>query len=196
MVATIFTSHRVHGRLSVTGPNMPSWRQIQYNHQLENDGEHIAYDHRYWTAQICLAGHVQHKGFRVIPSEKYCDCGAETIYQCPSCQSNIKGAFRSPPQSLDRIPMGCRKCGTPYPWTQSAIEKVSQAIKDSDLTTAEKQEATSDLEAILKNTPGAESAARRTHGRLAKMNLVLRAAYIDYVVPLAAETLAKIIKGG
>jgi hypothetical protein len=174
---------------------MSSWRQIRHEHELENDGEHIAYDRHYWTAQICLAGYVQNGGLRVIPAEKYCECGAETIHQCPSCNSNIKGAFRSYADSMKRPPMGCLKCGKPYPWTQTAIEKVSALIDESPLKAVEKQETKNDLDSIIKNTPGAESAARRTHGRLAKVGGVLRVAYEEYIVPLAAETLAKIIKG-
>lgn len=175
---------------------MTSWRQIQHEYQSENDGEHIPYDRSYWTAQICLTGHVQNGGIRVIPAEKYCECGAETIHQCPSCKNNIKGAFRSFGDWKKSPPMGCLKCGKPYPWTQVAVEKVSQLINESALSVDEKQETKTDLDLILNNTPGAESAARRTHGRLAKAGIVLRAAYSDYVVPLAAETLAKIIKGG
>jgi hypothetical protein len=170
---------------------MPGWREIQHEHQLESDGEHIPYDQRYWTAQICSAGHVQNSGTRVIPAEKYCECGAETIHQCPSCNSNIKGALRG--YLLKKPPMGCLKCGNQYPWAQAAREKVSQVINESALTVAEKQEAKTDLDEILKNTPGAESAARRTHGRLTKMGGALRSAYLDYVVPLASETLAKIL---
>jgi hypothetical protein len=175
---------------------MTSWRQVQHNHQLATDGEHIPYDQRHWTAQICLAGHIQNGGFRVIASEKYCDCGAETISQCPSCHGNIKGAFREYAQDLKKTPMGCLKCGKQYPWAQAAVEKLSQLIDESHLSLTEKQEAKTDLDSIIKNTAGAESAARRTHGRLAKMGTVLRAGYEDYIVPLAAETLAKIIKGG
>jgi hypothetical protein len=55
---------------------MRGWRQTRYHHELEHNGEHIAYDARRWTAQVCLAGHVQNGGYRVIPSEKYCECGA------------------------------------------------------------------------------------------------------------------------
>lgn len=176
---------------------MSSWRQMRQEHELENDGEHIPYDQRYWTAQICLAGHVQNGGTRVIPAEKYCaQCGAETIHQCRSCNNNIKGAFREHFDWLKSPPMWCTKCGKPYPWAQNAVEKVSEVINESGLTATEKQEARSDLESILKNTAGAESAARRTHGRLAKMGGVLRAAYDEYVVPLVAETLARTIKGG
>jgi hypothetical protein len=91
--------------------------------------------------------------------------------------------------------MRCPKCGKPYLWTQAAVEKVSQIINESALSVTEKQEAKTDLDSILKNTTGAESAARRTHGRLVKIGGVLRAAYDEYVVPLVAETLAKIIKG-
>jgi hypothetical protein len=171
---------------------MSSWRQIQRNYQEETDGEHIPYDSRHWTAQICLAGHVQNSGARVITAEKYCECGDETIHQCPSCHNNIKGAYRG--DVTERPPMGCLKCGKPYPWTEAARKKVSQLIDESDLSVTEKQEAKTDLDSILKNSPDAESAARRTHGRLAKMGGVARAVYTDYVVPLLAETLAKIFR--
>jgi hypothetical protein len=190
--------HRILvGIISAEERDMPAWRQIQNEYQLENDGEHVPYDQRYWTAQICLAGHVQNGGTRVIPAEKYCgDCGAETIHQCPSCNSNIKGAFRSYGDWIKNPPMCCLKCGKPYPWTQAAMEKVSQLINESSLSITEKQEAKTDLDSILKNTPEAGSAARRTHGRLVRVGGVLQAAYVDYVVPLVAETLAKVIKAG
>lgn len=174
---------------------MSSWQHRQQEHELENDGEHIAYDQRYWTAQICLAGHVQNGGTRVSPSEKYCECGAETIHHCPSCNNNIKGAFRSYGDWLKNPPLGCLKCGKPYPWTQAAVERVSQLINESGLSATEKQETRIDLDSLIKNTPGAKSAAHRTHDRLAKVGGALRVTYDEYVVPLVAETLAKIIKG-
>jgi hypothetical protein len=176
---------------------MSFWRQMRQEHELENDGEHIPYDQRYWTAQICLRGHVQNGGTRVVTAEKYCDCGAETVHQCPSCHNNIKGAFRSYGDWRERgnPPMGCLKCGKPYPWTQAAVQKVNEVIDQSVLSASEKQEAKTDLDLIIKNTPGAESAAHRTRGRLVKMGEVARVAYSEYIVPLAAETLAKILKG-
>jgi hypothetical protein len=76
------------------------------------------------------------------------------------------------------------------------MDTVSQAIEVSDLSAAEKQEANNDLELILKNSPGAEGAARRTHGRLAKTGVVVRAVYTDWVVPLVAATVAEIMKNG
>jgi len=163
---------------------------------MENDGAHIPYDQRYWTAQICLAGHVQNGGTRVDLAEKYCSqCGAETIHQCRSCNSNIKGAFREYGDWLKSGPMWCPKCGKPYPWTQNTLGKVTEAINESALSAADKQEAKTDLESILKNTAGAEIAARRTHGRLVKMGGVLRTTYEEYVLPLVAETLARILRG-
>jgi len=169
---------------------------MRQEHELENDGEHIPYDQRHWTAQTCLAGHVQNGGTRVVLADKYCgQCGAKTIHQCPACSNNIKGAFRSYGDWKETAPMWCLKCGKPYPWTQAAVDKVSEVINESALSATEKQEAKTDLELIIKNTPGAESAARRTHGRLAKMGGVLRATYDEYVLPLVAETLARILKG-
>jgi hypothetical protein len=176
---------------------MLTWRQIQQDHTWETDGEHIAYDGRHWTAQICIAGHLQEGGQRVIPAEKYCDrCGAQTIHQCPACNGNIKGALRGYGDWLKGPPLFCQKCGRPYPWTQAAMDTVSQAIEGSDLSAAEKQEANDDLNLMLKNTPGAEGAARRTHGRFAKAGRVLRTVYIEWVVPLVAATVAETMKNG
>jgi hypothetical protein len=174
---------------------MSSWRQIRQEHELATDGEHIPYDSRFWTAQVCSRGHLQNGGTRVIPAEKYCECGAETIHQCPSCHGNIKGAFRSYGDWREKAPMGCLKCGKPYPWTQIAVEKISTLIDESTLSATEKQETKTDLDSIIKNTPEAERAARRTRGRLAQVGGMLRVAYDEYIVPLVAETLAKIIKG-
>jgi hypothetical protein len=143
---------------------MSGWRQTQHEDRLANDGEHIPYDNRYWTAQICSLGHVQNGGSRVVPTEKYCECGAETIHQCPYCKNNIKGALRGYADRIQRPPMGCLKCGNAYPWTQTARERVGQLIDDSELSADGKQQAKSDLDSILKNAPGAEIAARRTHG--------------------------------
>jgi hypothetical protein len=171
------------------------WLELKHQYHLENDGEHIPYDQRYWTAQVCLTGHVQNGGCRVIPAEKFCECGAETIHQCPTCKSNIKGAFRSNADYIRNPPAGCLKCGAPYPWTQAAIDEVTRLITESSLTLTEKQDARTDLEAILRNAPQAQSAARRTHNMIAKVGGALRIAYDELVVPLVAETLARIISG-
>src|SRR5438046_880763 len=74
------------------------------------------------------------------------------------------------------LPRATLKCVKPYPWTQAAMEKVGQLINESEFSTTEKQETKADLDLIIKNTPGAKSAARRTHKRLAKMGGVLRVA--------------------
>jgi hypothetical protein len=161
---------------------------------MATDGEHIAYNSRYWTAQVCLAGHVQNGGIEVLPSEKYCECGAETIHQCPFCQSNIKGAYRYGGR-MKQAPLGCLKCGKKYPWTQSVIDEMSQLIAESELDSLEKEETKADLEVIISNAPGAEIAAHRTHRRFAKMGNALRVAYNEGVVPIIADTLVKIMKG-
>jgi hypothetical protein len=174
---------------------MSGWREVQQNHSMENDGKHLVYNDDHWTAQVCLAGHVQNGGMHVIQTEKFCgDCGAELIHQCPSCNNNIKGAFRAFADTIDSPPAFCQKCGKPYPWTETALKSVAQIIDDSDLTAAEKRETTNDLEIIVRNSPGAQVAAHRTKRRLMKMGEVARVAYLDYIVPLASETIAKIFK--
>jgi hypothetical protein len=172
-----------------------AWLEFKHQHELENDGEHIPYDQRYWTAQVCLIGHVQNGGCRVIPAERFCECGVETIHRCLACNSNIKGAFRRSCDYIKNPPAGCLKCGARYPWTEAAIDKVTRLIAESSLTVTEKQEARTDLETIFQNAPQAQSAARRTHNTIAKVGGALRIGYDEVVVPLIAETLARIISG-
>jgi hypothetical protein len=148
-------------------------------------------------AQICLNGHVQHCDGMPFNSKTHCtQCGAAWIDECPHCLEPIRGVQLYQPAIGYVRPGFCHGCGHAYPWTEAAMEKVSQLIDESELNDTEKQEAKTDLDSILKNKPGAESAAHRTHGRIVKMGGLLYAAYVDYVVPLVAETVAKVIKGG
>ena len=74
------------------------------------------------TLQVCLNGHKITEYYDSSPTDRsnYCDkCGAETIYQCPTCKEKIRGH-----KHLDgivvaigtNIPSNCHACGKPYPF--------------------------------------------------------------------------------
>jgi hypothetical protein len=147
-------------------------------------------------ALICKTGHIQSCDGTPFNAREHCTiCGASCQDECRTCLEPIRGVELLRPATDYPLPRYCHGCGQAYPWTQAATEKINQVINESQLSVAEKREAKDELDLILRNTPGAESAARRTHERLAKVGGVVRAAYADYVVPLVAETLAKILKG-
>lgn len=88
----------------------------------------------YETMQVCLNGHLITERFHSSPEhrKKFCDkCGIETIFQCPKCNTDIRGkyivpgvvaiGFRTP------VPKHCHECGTHYPWV-----KAKNNVKETD----------------------------------------------------------------
>ncbi len=114
----------------------------------------------YGIAQVCINGHVitidyEHEKYKGM--KKCSICGKDTITKCPTCGTDIQGGL-----CVDRtetyedeyenyhsekvhdcitsnenyqLPLYCRECGNPFPWTEILISKVSFAlssIKDLD----------------------------------------------------------------
>jgi hypothetical protein len=79
------------------------------------------------TAQICRNGHVVLSSLEEFPQfqKSYCEeCGSPTMSACDKCGWPIAGpsphawmAERGP----YRPPRFCGECGTPFPWTQTAL---------------------------------------------------------------------------
>src|SRR5438552_3658159 len=100
----------------------------------------------YDIAQICLSGHVITTTARTSAdhTENFCSrCGAQTITVCPQCKQPIRGFYHVPGIiSLTRNysrPAHCPNCGTPYPWTQSALKTAQDLAADSTLAADEKE---------------------------------------------------------
>ena len=58
-------------------------------------------DSYYDVAQICENGHLANVKARTNPvlNQDHCDkCGVPTIMACPSCQTEIRGIYRTRPQ--------------------------------------------------------------------------------------------------
>lgn len=74
--------------------------------------------------QVCLTGHQINSSYHSYPASnrRYCEeCGAGTVYQCPSCKSPIKG--RNHIRGIvfaDKIavPDFCDACGEQFPWSK------------------------------------------------------------------------------
>ena len=83
------------------------------------------------TQQVCMKGHQITVAYHRFPQHRqdFCDkCGVPTIYKCPKCETEIRGAYFSPGISGGPTarPDHCHKCGAPYPWTQ--VKAVSQVM--------------------------------------------------------------------
>ena len=115
------------------------------------------------NAQICKAGHVSNI-YKTLHPECNCDhclfCPEETISDCPSCHTPIRGGYysrmawnttyagsiissarthtRTQINELTnlndyQVPAYCHKCGAPYPWTEEMLrygERIVEALDD------------------------------------------------------------------
>ncbi len=76
----------------------------------------------YDTQQVCLNGHQITECYNRYPQHRkdYCEkCGAQTIFKCPGCSTEIKGDYHVDGvigSSRTNVPDFCEKCGKPFPW--------------------------------------------------------------------------------
>ena len=116
------------------------------------------------VAQICLKGHVIKD---VLP--KFCEnCGQPTIYACPKCQADIRGLY-GPPGARPvryRRPSFCPECGSPYPWTRTAVREFRNLAELADgLTLEQREQLSATIDDIIADTP-------RTNGAVARIKLL------------------------
>lgn len=95
---------------------------------------------QYDTQQVCLNGHqiTDHYHSSAEFRRNFCaQCGAETIYQCPNCNHEIKGdyhvegvvaiGFPTP------VPTHCENCGSAFPWTEAKAKLAHQTAEKSEI---------------------------------------------------------------
>ena len=103
------------------------------------------------VAQVCRNGHLVLGSLQRFPQfqKAFCeDCGAATIDQCQKCGWPISGA--GPDAWMAdagpyRPPRYCGECGTPFPWTETALSAARDYTDDLD-------ELSPDEKASLKGT--------------------------------------------
>ncbi|MCH8519583.1 MAG: DUF2321 domain-containing protein [Nanoarchaeota archaeon] len=89
----------------------------------------------YDVMQVCKNGHQITDSYNEYPKYRkdFCsECGEETIFKCPNCNSDIKGRhhvsgvismYNTP------VPKHCENCGNKYPWAKKE-ELISNSMKE------------------------------------------------------------------
>jgi len=85
--------------------------------------------------RVCENGHqITPRIELTSDNSKFCEkCGASVVERCPNCRALIPGAHTEVIQPLGSIPVPnyCNQCGKAYPWTSKKIEKIKDAIQNS-----------------------------------------------------------------
>lgn len=157
-------------------------------------------ENTYDAMQVCLNGHVITDYYHDSPSGRrdHCpDCGAKTIYTCPSCGAEIKGhlrvsgVFRRPPELG---PKYCDNCGEAFPWTAKAISAATELVDEAELSPEERDKAKADVEDIIKGSPRVEAAIKRLKRYSQKAGGWLWDELKSVLVDYASETTVKMMK--
>ena len=149
-------------------------------------------------ARICLNGHVLIT-HQPMSSDEYCEiCGAKMISKCSKCLNPIRewhfnGMAVLGTPNYDR-PMYCKSCGTPYPWTQAALEATSLMIQeDEELSAIEREMLEDSLPDLIAETPKTQVASIRVKKALLTAGTftadALRQFIIDFGCELAKKSL-------
>jgi hypothetical protein len=90
------------------------------------------------VAQVCRNGHLVLGSLQRFPQfqKSFCeDCGAATIDQCQKCGWPVSGigpdAWMAETGPY-RPPRYCGECGTPFPWTETALAAAREYTDDLD----------------------------------------------------------------
>lgn len=152
----------------------------------------------YDNAQVCQNGHVITNFAETRPQhmKNFCDkCGAPTIRACPKCAKHIQGHYHGgAPRSGKPAPAFCHGCGSPYPWTEHAINAVKQLTnEDADFSPEETEIFVTSLQSIVGQTPDAALATTRFKKLLTKVAKPVSHALRDILVDVLSETAKKAI---
>jgi hypothetical protein len=110
------------------------------------------------VAQICLSGHVANSRFRDQPefNKAFCElCGSMTVFGCQKCHHAIPGSFPGTVTLNDYpAPRFCVHCGSPYPWTATALQAALEYADEADnLTAAQREELKSGIRDLVQESP-------------------------------------------
>jgi len=164
---------------------------------------------QYDIQQVCENGHQITSCFNINPERRknFCDqCGASTITTCIHCKKEIQGSEikvadswldvgpggrKIYPVSLAHVPLYCRNCGKPYPWTGNKIATAIQILTEfGNLNDEEKKTMEQDINNIVRDVPQAELSANRIKRIWQKCSM----AGYEVIMEFASRTAAKVLK--
>lgn len=154
----------------------------------------------YYTAQVCLNGHVVNDNYEISPEfrKPFCTkCGQPTITQCPSCNTNIQGNYHVDGVAFltTREPTAhayCHNCGKPYPWTEANLNAISELLEldeqlqESDIATMKEI-----LPDLLTDTPKSKVAEAKYKIIMRKAGRATYEAVKEIIIGIASETIKK-----
>lgn len=155
----------------------------------------------YYTAQICLNGHMTHSSLEISPeyAEKFCStCGARTIEACPTCSSSLRGAARGHITSSEPpLPSYCADCGTAFPWTTAKLAAAKQLVDEFDeLVDAQRDQLKAAIDTLATAGPDAELAASRFKRLTSKVGKAAGSSLQKIVTDVVSESVKKMLLGG
>jgi hypothetical protein len=120
----------------------------------------MSYNDERDIAQLCIAGHWANSRVRDMPefNKAFCDeCGSKTITACPKCNGSIPGGFpgiTSFTDTPDPAPRFCVHCGSPYPWTQLALQTALDISDEvTGLSSQQREELKSSIRDLVQESP-------------------------------------------
>ena len=156
---------------------------------------------RYDEALICENGHVINSMHATMPehSTRYCEvCGREGLSKCRNCEQPIRGYWHGGVIGMGYTkPAHCGMCGTPYPWTEQALEAGREILDDlEDLDPAERERLKRALDDVSREGPKTEAAAGRLRRFADKVSGPVGQALLKAAADVGTEAARKILLGG
>lgn len=152
-----------------------------------------------YKQRVCLNGHqITDRVSLNEATNEFCQqCGTQVIDSCPNCKNPILGYLQiSGVYDLTSytvpVPKYCRSCGSPYPWTKSALEALDEIVELSNLSRKDKQVLKDSSPDLVGNTPKSQVAALKWR----KFGKSILGMAHDIIVDVASESIAKMIYGG
>lgn len=155
----------------------------------------------YTTARICLNGHLISTNSSNNDPNLFCEeCGNKTITCCNNCNFPIHGFYEIPDViSIGieyKIPSYCYHCGSPYPWTQTALETAEAIIHEDELLNQEQmQQFFSCIPDLLVDTPKTKLALIRFKKFADKATAITSESLYDLLKDIVAESIKKQLFG-
>lgn len=146
---------------------------------------------RYYPAFICEKGDIIETSQWFCDS-KYCEkCNAPVISKCKVCGTPIRGHAENASGAYT-LPLYCRECGNPYPWTAATLQATADILKEDDFINEEERSRLIEvLPDVISETPKTQLALVRIKKALRKLGTFaadgLRQFILDFGCELAKD---------
>jgi hypothetical protein len=157
---------------------------------------------RYATAEICPNGHVTTDNIEDWPesASRFCpQCGAQTMRECPTCNTSLRGAHFFGDVILTpkyTPPNHCHHCGTAFPWTIAKIEAAKEhAAEVEGLDDSERKQLQGAIDDLALGGAKTELAVSRFKRLMSKAGQAVGSGLYKIVIDVASEAAKKALTG-